>query len=82
MATMPDDEEIPMTRNASGLLLAFLGGAMAGVAVAYLTAPTSGVKMRERLRKLVETRDENGRIPGTLSDAIDSFGGSVGGGHP
>ncbi len=77
-----------MERNYSGLFFAFLGGAMVGATVAYLTAPASGAETREQLRKLARAqRDRIGRVPAALSDAKDAFSEAlsaeaVGNGHP
>ncbi len=76
-----------MERDYSGLFFAFLGGAMVGATVAYLTAPASGAETRDQLRKLARAqRDRLGRVPEALSDAKDAFaealsGATAGNGH-
>jgi gas vesicle protein len=63
-----------MERNYSGLFFAFLGGALVGASVAYLTAPASGAETRDRLRKLARAqRDRVGRVPEALVDAKEAF---------
>jgi gas vesicle protein len=52
------------------LFLALLGGAAAGAAVVYLTAPRSGVETRRRIQAAAEeTRDTVGRVPDALRKA-------------
>ena len=52
------------------LLAAFLGGAIAGAAIALLTTPQSGRETREQIRGLSgEVRDKAGRIPHAVRDA-------------
>ena len=49
------------------LLLAFLGGAAAGAAVAYLTAPRSGAELRQSISdSYSKKRDEVARLPTAL----------------
>jgi gas vesicle protein len=55
------------------LFIALLGGAAAGAAVAYLTAPRSGAESRERIQALAEdTRDTVGRVPEALRKATQA----------
>jgi gas vesicle protein len=55
------------------VLLALLGGAAAGAAVAFLTAPRSGVESRQRLRGLAEeARDTVGRVPVAVKKATEA----------
>ncbi len=59
--------------NAGHVLLALLGGAAAGAAVAYLTAPRSGEDQRRRLRAMAEdTRDTAHRVPAALRKATEA----------
>lgn len=52
------------------LLMAFLGGAVAGVAIALLTAPQSGRETRETLKEWGrEARDRAGRLPHAMREA-------------
>ncbi len=55
---------------ATGLILAFLAGAVSGTVVALLTAPRSGRETRERLKDIA--RDATGkafRVPPALNEA-------------
>jgi gas vesicle protein len=55
------------------LLLAVLGGAAAGAAAAYLTAPRSGLESRRRLLAVAdETRDTVQRVPEALRKATEA----------
>lgn len=50
--------------NSAHLMLAFLGGAATGAAVAYLTAPKSGADTRQWLSdSLAVQRDEIAKMP-------------------
>ena len=70
-----------MERNYAGLIFAFLGGAIAGATVAYLTAPASGAETRDRLRQLAQGQlDRLGRVPGAIGDAGNAFADTVGNG--
>lgn len=52
------------------VLMAFLGGAMAGVAIALLTAPQSGRETRELLKEWSrEARERAGRLPHAVREA-------------
>jgi gas vesicle protein len=55
------------------LFIALLGGAAAGAAVAYFTAPRSGAESRRRIQSLAEdTRDTVGRVPLALRKATEA----------
>jgi gas vesicle protein len=55
-----------------GLLIAFTTGAVAGAAVAYLTAPRSGKETREALQSWAnEARSGATRLPRAMRDAVD-----------
>jgi gas vesicle protein len=55
------------------LFIALLGGAAAGAAVAYFTAPRSGAESRRRIQSLAEdTRDTVGRVPIALRKATEA----------
>jgi gas vesicle protein len=55
------------------LVIALLGGAAAGAAVAYFTAPRSGAESRRRIQSLAEdTRDTVGRVPVALRKATEA----------
>jgi len=57
----------------SRLLIALLGGAAAGAAVAYLTAPRSGIESRRRLLAVADdTRATVHRVPGALRKATEA----------
>ncbi len=57
-----------------GLLLAFLGGAVAGAAAALLTAPQSGAETRAGIGRLaLRPKALVGRIPEAVADAADAF---------
>lgn len=59
--------------DAGHVMLALLGGAVAGAAIVYLTAPRSGEDTRRRLRTVAEdTRDAAHRIPGALRKATEA----------
>jgi gas vesicle protein len=52
------------------MMLAVLGGAVAGAAVAYLTAPKSGRETRAQLKGMaIEARDQ---ITGVVKDGTDA----------
>lgn len=52
------------------VLLALLGGAAAGAAVALLTAPRSGAESRRRIRELADdTQDSVTRLPAAVRKA-------------
>jgi gas vesicle protein len=62
------------TRSTSGLqlLIAFATGAVAGAAVAYLTAPRSGKETREALQAWAgEARTSAARLPRAVRSAVD-----------
>jgi gas vesicle protein len=44
--------------NAGHILLALMGGAIAGAGVAYLTAPSSGQETRHRMRLMAQDTNE------------------------
>jgi gas vesicle protein len=53
------------------VMLAFVGGAVAGAVVALLTAPQSGAKTRADIRhRAVNTYDEAARMPRALQGAV------------
>jgi gas vesicle protein len=55
------------------LLLALMGGAAAGAAAVFLTAPRSGQETRRRLHSAAdETRDAVGRVPVALRKATEA----------
>lgn len=55
----------------SSLFFAFIGGALTGAAVAYLTAPRSGMESRAQLADLARRQKEKlGRIPQAVRDKI------------
>jgi gas vesicle protein len=55
------------------LFLAMLGGAAAGAAAAYLTAPRSGLETRLRIRATAdETRGTVERVPHALRKATEA----------
>jgi gas vesicle protein len=57
----------------SHLLLALLGGAAAGAAVVYLTAPRSGAESRRRIQSLAEdAQDTAVRLPVALRKATEA----------
>jgi gas vesicle protein len=59
--------------NSAHLLLAFLGGAVTGAAVAYLTTPKSGAETRQWISEsLASRRDEIARLPPALRAAYDA----------
>lgn len=47
--------------NAGHILLALMGGAIAGAGVAYLTAPSSGQETRHRMRLMAQDTNETVR---------------------
>jgi gas vesicle protein len=53
--------------NAGHILLALMGGAIAGAGVAYLTAPASGQETRKRVRLMARDTGETARH---LPDAV------------
>jgi gas vesicle protein len=62
------------TRRFNGLQLfvAFTAGAVAGAAVAYLTAPRSGKETREALQDWArDARDKASRIPRAVREAVE-----------
>jgi gas vesicle protein len=62
------------TRNINGvqLLVAFTTGAVAGAAVAYLTAPRSGKETRDALQRWAnEARGNASRLPHAVREAVD-----------
>jgi len=55
------------------LLLAMLGGAAAGAAAVYLTAPRSGLESRRRLQAVADdTRETVERVPLALRKATEA----------
>jgi gas vesicle protein len=59
--------------GAGHVLLALLGGAMAGAAVAFLTAPRSGAESRRKLRAIADdTRDTVARVPTAVRKATEA----------
>jgi gas vesicle protein len=59
--------------GAAHLLLAFLGGAAAGAAVALLTAPKSGRETRERVGNLVRSgKDKTMQLPDAVKAATSA----------
>jgi gas vesicle protein len=68
--------------NGSHVMMAFLGGAAAGAAVAYLTAPKSGRETREDVRGYAQSGVDQGRaLPGAMKAAggaaRDAFASSM-----
>jgi len=58
--------------NGGHLLVAFTAGAVAGAAVAYLTAPRSGKETREALQGWAkDVRDKASRIPHSVREAVE-----------
>jgi YtxH-like protein len=58
------------SRSTTGLVLAFLAGAVSGAVVALLTAPRSGRETRDRIKELARDAAGNGiRVPPALNDA-------------
>ena len=54
-------------------MLALLGGAAAGAAIAYFTAPRSGVESRRRIQARVDgVRDTADRLPLALRKATEA----------
>jgi gas vesicle protein len=54
-------------------LVALLGGAAAGAAVVYLTAPRSGIESRRRIQASVDgARDTATRLPVALRKATEA----------
>jgi gas vesicle protein len=59
--------------NSAHLMLAFLGGAVTGAAVAYLTAPRSGRETRQWISdSLANQRDEIAMLPPALRAAYEA----------
>lgn len=57
----------------SHLLVALLGGAAAGAAVVYLTAPRSGAESRRRIQSLADdAHDTAVRLPVALRKATEA----------
>jgi len=55
------------------LLLALMGGAVAGAGVAYLTAPATGAETRQRMRLMAEdTNQAVHRMPDALRRATEA----------
>ena len=55
------------------ILLAMMGGAAAGAAAVYLTAPRSGQETRRQLQTAAEeTRETAGRVPLALRKATEA----------
>jgi hypothetical protein len=68
------DEKKPIENNrgvgTGHILLALLGGAAAGAAVAYFASPRSGPDNRRRVRDIAgDTRETAGRLPLALKEA-------------
>ena len=57
--------------SGSQMMLAVLGGAVAGAAVAYLTAPKSGRETRAELKGIA--RDARDQITGVVEDGADTL---------
>jgi gas vesicle protein len=59
--------------NAGHVLLALVGGAIAGAGVAYLTAPASGAETRQRMRGMAhETNIAMHRMPDAVRRATEA----------
>jgi gas vesicle protein len=59
--------------NAGHLLLALMGGAIAGAGVAYLTAPSTGAETRHRMRLMAhDTNLAVQRMPGAVRRASEA----------
>jgi gas vesicle protein len=59
--------------NAGHVLLALMGGAIAGAGVAYLTAPASGAETRKRMRVMAHDTNEAARhVPDALRRATEA----------
>jgi gas vesicle protein len=71
---MRDDTSTPRPGfNFGQLLLALIGGAAAGAAAAYLTAPRPGDETRRRLQAAADdTRDTVARVPLALRKATEA----------
>jgi gas vesicle protein len=55
------------------MLMAFMTGAAAGAAVAFMTAPRTGKETREALSTwAMDARDKAARIPQAVRDAVDT----------
>jgi gas vesicle protein len=55
------------------MLLAFLGGAAAGAAIGYLTAPRSGAETRQWMRdSIAAKREEIASLPPAMRAAYDA----------
>lgn len=68
--------------NGGQVLMAFLGGAVAGATIALLTAPQSGAKTRAQLRDgVMASADSAARLPHALQGAVvaaqDAFSESL-----
>ena len=68
--------------NGNHVIMALIGGAAAGVAVGYLTAPKSGRESRKQLRGYVQGGVDQGRaVPSALMEAggaaRDAFASSM-----
>ncbi len=60
------------------LLIAFLAGAAAGAAVAFLTAPRSGRETRAKVRAWAQdVGDKATRFPGAMKDAYGRAAGAA-----
>ena len=77
---MKREQEIEYSRGGGvgQALLAFLGGALAGAAVALVVAPTSGRETRAVLKKAYKTSAEKvGRIPTAFKSATSAARASL-----
>jgi gas vesicle protein len=58
--------------NGGHVLVAFTVGAVAGAAIAYLTAPRSGKETRETIQGWAkDARDKASRIPHSVREAVE-----------
>jgi gas vesicle protein len=70
---MNNDNNTPRGPGFGHLLVALLGGAAAGAAVAYLTAPRSGVESRRRIQAMANgARDTAERLPVAVRKATEA----------
>ena len=70
---MSHNEDQPRGPGFGHFLVALLGGAAAGAAVVYLTAPRSGAESRQRIQSAANgARDTAGRLPIALRKATEA----------
>jgi gas vesicle protein len=67
---MSEQQHVTVGFSGSQMMLAILGGAVAGAAIAYLTAPRSGRETRAQLKEMAtEARDQ---ITGAVKEGTDT----------